>query len=494
MAGDRDRGVDRPGPGGRDGRRFGEQMRRALAEIEEQRDDAVVYLSAIRAVLDVIARGHGTRQCGQEIAVALVHQLVLETCAVAVEDRAAGTLELAGFATQAQRLGGRPSGLGEAGWIALARLVGPGVEPTCFRRLPDGGFGAVAATELDGEGFLVLPFTAGGETGGAVILHSLVAPAQAFARSRALGLVAEIVGQALSIARMRDSLERLCGELEGELGMTRRALSAREESLRSQAENIESLTQALIRSNRVKREFLATVSHELRTPLNAILGYSALVRDGIAGPLTAEQTGLLDRVLGNTRNLNALIDDILFFVQLEADRVLVRREPTATVEVIEEAVASIPEPVRQRQVALRVVIAPEAAVLNVDAALLRRVLFHLLGNALKFTAHGEVSVDVRPADDRERAVIVVRDTGIGIAPERVGELFELFSQGDGSSTRRYSGLGMGLTLVQRCVHLLGGEISVESRPDAGSEFRVSLPGALGGLACEPSGAADATVH
>ena len=463
---------------GREVGRVREHLRRAIAEVEAQRDDSVVYLAAIRGVLDVIARGYGTAQCGQEVADVLVRELAVETCAIALDAAQDGTLTLAGFATQGHRLGGPSGGLGEGGWLALARLVGPETEPTCFRRMDDGGFTAVTPADLAGEGFFVLPFALGGEAGGALILHSLTGPAQAFARGRALALVAEIVGQALTIADMRDALQRVCGDLEAEIGSTRQALSAREESLRSHEAHVRELTHALIRSNRVKREFLATVSHELRTPLNAILGYSSLVRDGSAGPVTGEQTRLLDRVLGNTRNLNALIDDILFFVQLEADRVFVRREPVPIAEVIDEVVASLPDRQGSRPVTFRSEVAPAAVRLDVDPTLIQRILFHLIGNAFKFTREGEVVVVVRPGDEQGAAVIAVRDTGVGIAPDCLHELFEMFQQGDGSTTRRFSGLGMGLTLVQRCVRLLGGEVVVESTENAGSEFRVHLPGTL----------------
>ncbi len=458
--------------------RRNEQIREALAEVEEQRDDAVAYLSTIKVLLDLFARGRALRQCGQEIAEALVQQLSLETCAVALSDQPDGDLGLTGFATQVQRLGGPRGGLGETGWLALARLVKPGVNPTCFQRREDGSFDAAAPGELSGEGFCVLPFAVSGEAGGALVLHSLVSPAQVFAHGRALALLAEIVGQLLTIARTREAVASLCADLEGELGVTRRALSDQQQSLRAHEENIQTLTQALIRSNRVKREFLGTVSHELRTPLNAILGYATLMRDGAAGDVSDQQTALLDRVLGNTRNLGALIDDMLFFVQVEADRVLIRRERQPAGELVDAVVAELPAPVERERVPLRVDVAPAAAVLYVDGALVRRMLFHLLSNAFKFTSEGEVLVSVRPGEELGLAVLSVRDTGVGMPPERTDELFELFAQADSSTTRRYNGLGMGLTLVQRCVRLLGGEVTVESQPGAGSEFRVRLPDAL----------------
>jgi len=459
-------------------KRATDQIREALAQVEEQRDDAVVYLSAIKVVLEILARGHGARQCGQEIAEALVQQLVLETCAVAVDDDRNGELALIGFATQGQRLGSPSGGLAEPGWLALARLVRPDFGPTCFRRMPDGSFEAVAPTELRGEGFLVLPFAIGGETGGALVLHSLVTPAQVFGRPRAVTLLAEIVGQALTLAHMRESVVRLCGDLESELGVTRRALSDQQQSLRSHEENIGTLTQALIRSNRVKREFLGAVSHELRTPLNAILGYTALLRDGMVGAVTAEQGQLLERVMGNTRSLNCLIDDILFFVQLEADRVLIRRERVTALDLVDAVMAELPEIPGKARVPFRVDVAPEARRLHVDGALVRRLLFHLLGNAFKFTSEGEVTVGFHPGQEFGAVVVTVRDTGIGIPPERIDAIFELFAQGDSSTTRRYNGLGMGLTLVQRCVRLLGGDVTVNSTPQQGSEFRIRVPDAL----------------
>src|SRR5581483_8838416 len=115
--------------------------REALVELEGERDDAVVYLSTIKELLAVLTRGHGLKACAQGIAEVLVR-------------------ELAGFATQAQRLGGPGGGPGEAAWLDLARLVGPRPEPSCFRRTADGSFAAVAEAELAGEGFLVLPFGA----------------------------------------------------------------------------------------------------------------------------------------------------------------------------------------------------------------------------------------------------------------------------------------------------------------------------------------------
>ncbi len=479
MAEDRNRSAERAPA--RDTRHW-QRMREVLAQVEQERDDAIVYLSAIKRVHDVIARGQDPRQSAQEIAEILLHELGIETCAIALRAATGGELSLMGFATQAQRLGGPADDLGESGWLTLAQLVRPGTEPVCFRRTPDGGFGAVSAAELAGEGFVVLPFAVGDVPGGVLVLHALVAPVQAFGRTRALLLLAEITGQALGAARSRESIERLCGDLEGELGVTRRALSAEQERRRTHEENIAALTQALIRSNRVKREFLGTVSHELRTPLNNILGYASLVREGVAGAIGADQATLLDRVLTNSRTLNHLVDDMLFVVQLEADRVVVQRERVPAAELVGDVVASISAAAERPEVALHVDIAPEIGGLRMDPPLFRRILFHLVQNAFKFTTRGEVRIALEAGTEPGVLALSVCDTGEGIPADRIHEVFELFAQGDGSTTRRHGGLGMGLTLVQRCVRLLGGDVSMESQPGFGTEFRVRLPDTLAAYA------------
>jgi signal transduction histidine kinase len=455
-----------------------ERTRSALAELESQRDDAVVYLSSARSLMEVVARGHGVRACGHEVAQVLVRELGVEACAVTLRDGEHGPIWLGGLATQADRLGGPGSKITEASWLAMARLIGPQQEPTCFRRDVQGNFLSLPIADLADEGFLVLPFRVGDEMGGALVLHTLVAPAQVFGRAPALGLLADIVGQVLTVARSRDASARLSDRLSQELGATRRVLKGQEQSLRAREESIGALTQELLRSNRVKTEFLGTVSHELRTPLNAILGYASLLREGVVGSLSDEQSRLLDRALGSTRNLSLLIDDILFFVQVESDSVLVRPDAVIVREVVEDVLCALSERPDPSTVALEIVIAPAAAMARVDVALLRRVLFHLLGNAFKFTTSGTVTVEMSPGPDPSDAVLIVRDTGVGIPPERQRDVFEAFAQVDGSDTRRYGGLGMGLALVQRAVRLMRGQLSLRSALGVGSEFRLTLPGAL----------------
>jgi signal transduction histidine kinase len=228
----------------------------------------------------------------------------------------------------------------------------------------------------------------------------------------------------------------------------------------------------------VKTEFLATVSHELRTPLNAILGYSELLYDGHIGPLTAEQVESVGRVLRAARNLHLRVDDVLFFVQMDTDRVVVRPEPVLVERVVDDVVAALADRSSPETVGLRVLIDPAARLIATDAALLRRILFHLLGNAFKFTERGTVELVVRPAERAEDALVIVRDSGVGIPSDRLRAIFEAFVQADQTDARRFEGLGMGLALVQRAAQLLGGRVEVESVPGKGSEFTVVLPGAV----------------
>ena len=449
-----------------------------LHEVETQRDDLLVYLSAARSVLDVCATAHGVHATSQELAVVLVRELGVEACAIALREGPSEPLRLRGFAAQSDRFGEPAPSLHETGWLTLAGLVGTSADPTCFRRDGDGGFTAVSPTELVTEGFTALPFTVGDERSGVLVLHTIVAPGQKFGRIQGVALLADIVGHALTVARTRDAVERLCDKLSLELGVSRRKLTESGQTLRAREDSITRLTKELIRSNSVKTEFLATVSHELRTPLNAILGYTELLYDGHIGVLSKDQVEAAGRVLRAARNLHLRVDDILFFVQMDVDQVVVRPEPVSVERVVDDVVSALGDRPSPEAVSLRVAIEPAARLIATDPALLRRILFHLLGNAFKFTEQGSVHLAVRPAERSDDALVIVRDSGVGIPAERLRAIFDAFVQADQTDARRFDGLGMGLALVQRATQLLGGHVLVESLPGQGSEFTVVLPGAV----------------
>jgi hypothetical protein len=233
--------VSRPAP------RIEVRALEALAEVEAQRDDAIAYLSAARAILGVLARGYGLRACAQEVAQAIVAQLGVEACALVLRESTGGTQWVAGMATQAEQLGGPRSPALDPAWLTLAGLVGPGRDPVCFRRDAAGSFVATPIAALRDESYVVLPLTIADAPGGVLVLQLLAGPVQSFAQGPALLLVADLVGSALTVARTRDASGWLCDRLSAELGATQRALDEHAQHLRSREEHILALTRELAR-------------------------------------------------------------------------------------------------------------------------------------------------------------------------------------------------------------------------------------------------------
>jgi signal transduction histidine kinase len=234
-------------------------------------------------------------------------------------------------------------------------------------------------------------------------------------------------------------------------------------------------------ASQAKSMFLATMSHELRTPLNAILGYAQLLRlttPRRAPVEDAEAPDPLDRILAAGRHLTAVISDVLDFSKIEQGRLELNLTPVSLCGLAREAL-DVVQPLAERQhnrLLLRC--DPELGSVLSDADKLRQVLLNLLSNAAKFTEHGEIVLRVwreAPAERGQRVRFAVSDTGIGIAPEQFGRLFQPFSQLDASVTRRYEGTGLGLALSRQICLALGGDISVISTPGRGSTFTVDLP-------------------
>jgi len=289
------------------------------------------------------------------------------------------------------------------------------------------------------------------------------------AGGRAVG----VLGLAFVERRAFDADERLfLVSLARQAGaaLERADLYQRADAARVEAEAARAEAEA---ASKTKSEFLATMSHELRTPLNAVLGYTGLLADGITGPVTEDQRRQLGRIDASARHLLALIEEVLGFAKLEAGREPVRVE-TVDVVALTREVAELVRPVAETQgLALHVELAEAALPLQGDAKKLRQILLNLLGNAVRYTERGEVRVSLRR--DAGRLRWDVRDTGIGIAPEQQGRIFEAFYQVDQSLTRRRDGTGLGLSVTRQLAELLGGEVAVESAVGVGSTFTVWLP-------------------
>ncbi len=227
-------------------------------------------------------------------------------------------------------------------------------------------------------------------------------------------------------------------------------------------------------ANRAKADFLAVVSHELRTPLNAIVGYADLMQSGVAGDLSDGQTRYVDRIKMGAGHLAQLIDEILTFARVEARREQLLFRTTDLGTVAADAVAVLEPQARERDLQLRLSTPDNGPELVTDADKVRQILVNLLSNAIKYTEEGSVTLAVRPADDGG-VELAVTDTGIGIDPDHLERVFEPFWQAESPNTRKAGGTGLGLSVNQRLVALLGGSMEVESRLGEGSTFTVRLP-------------------
>ena len=235
--------------------------------------------------------------------------------------------------------------------------------------------------------------------------------------------------------------------------------------------------------DRLKSSFLATMSHELRTPLTSVIGYTEMLYEGLAGPLNSEQREYLQTILSKADQLLQLITGVLEASVLESGPVPLQSEPLALGEIIQNVISGLGPPAHLRHITVAAD-APDLPRALADGRRIRQVLRHLLTNAVKFTDdHGDIRVEVQvgplqrngDASAGRGLRVVVADAGIGIAPQQQEHIFEPFFQVDSSSTRRYGGTGLGLTLAKSYIEASGGQIWVQSTLGEGSVFTFSLP-------------------
>jgi len=227
-------------------------------------------------------------------------------------------------------------------------------------------------------------------------------------------------------------------------------------------------------ANRAKSDFLAVVSHELRTPLTAIIAYQDLIGSGVPGPLTDRQREYLGRIRSSAWHLLELISQLLGASRIETGREELEIVPVTPSVLAREAVSYAMPGATAKQLRLRIELPPGADLpFRSDPRKLRQILVNLLDNAVKYTAHGEVVLRIERPGDAVRFHVI--DTGIGIPPEQLRRIFEPFTQVEVCDTRRNGGIGLGLAVAQRLARLLGGDLSVESRPGVGSRFTLWIP-------------------
>ena len=240
-----------------------------------------------------------------------------------------------------------------------------------------------------------------------------------------------------------------------------------EGSLREHARHLEE-------ANRAKSQFLANMSHELRTPLNAIIGFSALLMEGLHGPLTEKQRRHLGHIHTSGQHLLAIINDILDLSKVEAGKLELTLEPVDLGQVIRDSLAPVRGQAAAKGLRLESEVPEGLPPAVADPLRLKQILYNLLSNAVKFTPEGG-AVTVGAEREAEVVAVWVRDTGVGIAPEDQERIFREFEQADNTNARQHQGTGLGLALTRMLVELHGGKIWVESALGQGSTFTLTLP-------------------
>ena len=232
------------------------------------------------------------------------------------------------------------------------------------------------------------------------------------------------------------------------------------------------------KANQSKTDFLAVVSHDLRTPLNAIIGYADLLVEGIPVALPPESRQSVQRIRTSAGHLMYLLNELLTFARLDGGSETVRVTRSDLRAVVREVAVVMEGQAQERGLAFRLVVPDTPIDVETDADKLRQVLLNLVGNAVKYTARGEVEIDVRP-ESAERVLVTIRDTGPGIAPEHLEHIFEPFWQVDRTQRSQGGGTGLGLSVVRRMLDLIGGEVRVRSTLGEGSVFEVRVPRRVG---------------
>jgi len=243
------------------------------------------------------------------------------------------------------------------------------------------------------------------------------------------------------------------------------AIAARNdaERARSQAEE----------ANRTKAEFLAAMSHELRTPLNAIAGYAQILELGIQGGLNDAQLEMLGRMQRSQRALSTLIEELLGFARIESGKVVYRTSHITIAELLDDIEPLIRPQLSAKHVTYNIETCDPSITVWADREKVEQILLNLITNAIKFTERGEITV--KCTSSANVVEICVRDTGIGIAEDRLESIFEPFVQVDGGYTRTSQGTGLGLTISRTFARAMGGDVCVSSVPGEGSAFTLSLP-------------------
>ena len=273
---------------------------------------------------------------------------------------------------------------------------------------------------------------------------------------------------------LRDAHRKMTGYVGTCVDITE--LKQLQQQLVEQNAGLEEETARSREASRLKSEFLTHMSHELRTPLNGIIGFSELLQDQKAGPLTPQQAEFVTDVLHGARHLLRLINDLLDLAKIEAGKMELSPEPFLLRDAIARVSACLQPLLREKNIAYSSAVRLEDDRVQLDRQKFKQILYNLLSNAIKFTpSGGHISLDVGLGEREDEIKVTVRDTGIGIKPEDLGRLFIEFEQLDPASNRLHPGTGLGLALARKFTAMHGGAIRVESEIRRGTSFIVLFP-------------------
>jgi HAMP domain-containing protein/signal transduction histidine kinase/CheY-like chemotaxis protein len=300
-----------------------------------------------------------------------------------------------------------------------------------------------------------------------------------------VGVILNMIGSSMRTEELLQELKRSNAELEaqaGELNEKAKLLEQKNSEVELASQSLEEKAEQLQLISKYKSEFLANMSHELRTPLNSLLILSKMLSDNREGNLTDEQVKFASTVYTSGNDLLGLINEILDLSKVEAGKMPIDPSEVPLDSVQESLEQSFRHVAEQKAIGFEILMAPNLpATLYTDITRLQQILKNLLSNAFKFTAQGSVRVAVSATDHGPDGApgrylaFAVKDTGIGIHKDKQRLIFEAFQQADGTTSRKYGGTGLGLTISREIARLLGGTIRVESTPDEGSTFTLIVP-------------------